>query len=82
MKDLLDYLARSLVQDPDSVVIQQEDENETVVLRLTVAKDDMGRVIGKSGKTAKALRTVVSAAGMKADQKVRVEIVDREELEN
>ena len=75
MKDLLLYMAKSLVDDPDSVTVT-EIEGETTVLELRVAPDDMGRVIGKQGKIAKAIRSVIKAAATKENVKVQVDIVD------
>jgi predicted RNA-binding protein YlqC (UPF0109 family) len=77
VKDLLDYLARQLVEDPDAVAVEQFDEEDgTVVLELSVGDEDYGRVIGKGGRTANALRTVVKAAAVKEQCRVLVDIVD------
>ena len=77
MKDLLEYLARQLVDEPDKVKVEQfEEEDGTVVLELSVADDDYGRVIGRGGRTANALRTVVKAAAVKEERRVLVDIVD------
>lgn len=78
MKDLLEYLARQLVDEPDAVKVEQfeEPEDNTVVLELSVADDDYGRIIGKGGRTANALRTVVKAAAIKEQRRVLVDIVD------
>ena len=76
-KELLETLAKSLVAKPDEVsVTTREKEDGTVVLELRVAEGDMGRVIGKQGKTAKCIRTLIKAAATKDDIKVVVDIVD------
>ena len=77
MKELLEYLARQLVDEPDRVEVEQFDEDDgTVVLELAVAEDDYGKIIGKGGRTANALRTVVKAAAVKEGRRVLVDIVD------
>lgn len=77
MKDLLIALAQSLVEKPDEVKVEEETaEDGTVVFYLRVAEGDMGRVIGKQGRIAKAIRTLVRAAASREDKKVSVEIVD------
>jgi uncharacterized protein len=77
MKELLEYLARQLVDEPDEVDVQQFSEDDgTVVLELAVADDDYGKIIGKGGRTANALRTVVKAAAVKEGCRVLVDIVD------
>jgi uncharacterized protein len=77
MKELLEYLARQLVDEPNGVEVEQFDEDDgTVVLELAVAEDDYGKVIGKGGRTANALRTVVKAAAVKEGRRVLVDIVD------
>ncbi len=76
MKELLEYLARSLVDDPESVRVEVVDRERSQVLQLSVAPDDVGKVIGKQGRIAKALRTVIRAAALKQDKKATVEIVD------
>ena len=76
MKEVLEVLAKALVDSPDDVsVIEVEGERETV-LELRVAGDDMGKVIGKQGRIAKAIRTVVKAAASRENKRVMVEIVD------
>ena len=77
MGDLLDYLARELVDDPDAVRAEQIDDERGVLLTLRVAQDDMGKVIGRGGRTARAIRIVMKAAGMRAGiHHTGVEIVD------
>lgn len=75
MKELLDYIARALVDEPDQVSVQQVESERLIVLELRVAADDMGKVIGKQGRIAKAIRTVVNAAAVKENKRVVVEIV-------
>ena len=76
MKELLITIAQGLVEDPSAVTVEQDDpmEDGTVVFHLHVAPDDMGRVIGKQGRIAKAMRTVMRAAATRQDAKVAVEI--------
>ena len=77
MRDLLEYLARSLVDEPEQVSVEQfEEDDGTVVLELAVAEDDYGKIIGRGGRTANALRTVVKAAAVKEGRRVLVDIVD------
>jgi len=77
LADLLGFLARAVVAEPDAVeVTELEEDDGTVVLELTVADEDYGKVIGRGGRTASALRTVVKAAAARADQRVLVDIVD------
>jgi len=77
MGDLLDYLARELVDDPDAVRVEQIDDERGVLLTLRVAQDDMGKVIGRGGRTARAIRIVMKAAGMRAGiHPTGVEIAD------
>lgn len=73
---VLTYLAESLADDPDAVVVRSEDRRGSVVLRLHVAPDDMGRVIGRRGRTAQAIRTLVGVAGARDDVRTIVDIVD------
>ena len=77
MRELLEYLAKALVDEPDKVSVEQFDEDDgTVVLELAVADDDYGKVIGRGGRTANARRTVVKAAAVRHDCRVLVDIVD------
>jgi uncharacterized protein len=77
MRELLDFLARSLVADPDSVVVTEVEEIEgEVVLELEVADDDLGRVIGRGGRVANALRAVMKAAATREEKRVVVDILD------
>lgn len=74
MRELLTFVAQSLVVHPDQVVVRETEGPEAVILELSVAEDDMGKVIGKQGRIAKAIRTVVSAATAKNSKPVFVEI--------
>ena len=77
MKELLEYLARALVDDPEAVeVVQFEEDDGTVVLELAVGDEDYGKVIGRGGRTAQALRAIVKAAAVKEKRRVLVDIVD------
>jgi uncharacterized protein len=75
MRDLVEIIAKALVDHPDQVTIKAMDDNRSTVLELTVAPEDMGKVIGKQGRIAKAIRTVVKAAAAKEGKKVIVEIM-------
>ena len=75
MKELLLIIAKNLVESPDAVSVEEEQRENTLVLKLRVASDDMGKVIGKQGRIAKAIRTVVKAAAIHNDRKIVVEIV-------
>ena len=74
MAELLAYLARELVDDPEAVQVESEERNGTLVLRLHVAEDDVGKVIGRGGRIVRALRTVVRASGAREGRRVLVEI--------
>lgn len=76
MRELLEYLAKSLVDHPEDVQVNETETDTTVVLELTVAKDDIGKVIGKQGRIARALRTIVKASAVKNGKRAIVEIVD------
>ena len=75
MVELVSAIARSLVEHPDAVEVTESQTDDTTVIQLKVAEDDMGMVIGKQGRIAKAIRTVVKAAATKTNKKVVVEIV-------
>ena len=75
MKEIVAIIARSLVDNPDQVVVKEKQDEDIVLFELHVADEDMGKVIGKSGRIAKALRTVVKAAATRENKKVNVEIV-------
>ena len=76
MAGLVEAIAKALVSDPDQVVVTTDNEGGETVIRLSVAKEDMGKVIGKQGRIAKAIRTVVKAAAIKQNRKVTVDIVE------
>ncbi|MDO5589498.1 MAG: KH domain-containing protein [Lachnospiraceae bacterium] len=76
MKELVEVITKALVDDPDSVVITEREEKKATVLEVKVADSDMGKVIGKQGRIAKAIRSVVKAAAAKEDKKVIVDIMD------
>ncbi len=75
MTELVLYIARNLVDNPDEVKVNEKQEEGALVIELSVGPDDMGKVIGKQGRIAKAIRTVVKAASAKQDIKCSVEIV-------
>lgn len=75
MKELVEVIAKSLVDYPDEVQVTETENDKAVVLELKVVQSDMGKVIGKQGRIAKAIRTVVKAAASKEDRKVIVEIM-------
>lgn len=75
MKELLETIAKSLVDYPDEVSVNEIESDNAIILELKVSKDDMGKVIGKQGRIAKAIRTVVKAAAIKENVRVVVEIV-------
>jgi predicted RNA-binding protein YlqC (UPF0109 family) len=77
MRELLVFLAKALVDEPDKVEVEQfEEDDGTLVLELSVADDDYGQVIGRGGRTAQALRTVVKAAAVKDNRRVLIDIVE------
>ncbi len=76
MKDLLEYLAKQLVDNPDDVQVEMIEGERSVILQLKVHPDDIGKVIGKQGRIAQALRTLVKAAGTKQGKNAIVEILD------
>ena len=76
MADLLAWIARQLVDDPDAVRVETEERDDATVLRLHVAPDDVGKVIGRQGRIARALRTLVRASGARRDRRVVLEIAD------
>ncbi len=76
MKDLIRYIAQSLVDKPDEVEVEEFDEDGTTVYELTVAEDDLGKVIGKQGRTARALRQLLQAASSKHHKRAVLEILE------
>lgn len=75
MKDLVEFIAKALVDEPDSVSVSASEEDASVI-QLRVSKDDLGKVIGKKGRTAKAMRTILSAAAARDDKRPSLEIVE------
>ena len=75
MKDLVEVIAKALVDNPDEVIVTEKESGKTLTLELHVAPSDMGKVIGKQGRIAKAIRTVVKAAAMEHNKKVDVDII-------
>ena len=75
MKELVEVIAKALVDNPDSVVVTEKQDGKTTIIEVHVADSDMGKVIGKQGRIAKAIRSVVKAAAAKEDKKVIVEIM-------
>jgi len=76
MKDLIEFVAKSLVDNPDAVVVQEIEGDHTSVIELKVATEDLGKVIGKQGRTAKAMRTILSAASAKVKKRAVLEIIE------
>jgi len=76
LKDLIEYIAKSLVDNPDAVKVAEVEGEQTSVLELKVAKEDLGKVIGKQGRTARAMRTILSAASTKARKRSVLEILE------
>lgn len=75
MGELVEYLAKSLVDNPDLVKVKEIEGSQSLIIELSVAPEDMGKVIGKQGRIAKAIRTVVKAAATKENKRVMVEII-------
>jgi hypothetical protein len=73
---LLEHIAKSLVDQPDQVIVEQVEEDRETVFELEVAESEVGKVIGRQGRTARALRTVVGAAGMKQNKRFALEILE------
>ena len=76
MKELLLYMAKNLVDDPEAVTVNEISDEDGTVLELHVASDDMGKVIGRQGRIAKEIRTIVKTVAQRTGEKVTVEIVD------
>lgn len=76
MKELIHYIAQALVDQPDQVAVSEIEGNQTSVLELKVAKEDLGKVIGKQGRTARAMRTILSAASAKIRKRSVLEIIE------
>ncbi|MFC2066222.1 KH domain-containing protein [Chloroflexota bacterium] len=75
MKELVEYIAKSLVNEPDAVNVEEETNEDGITLKLTVADDDKGRIIGKQGQIAQAMRTLLRVKAAKAATRVRLEII-------
>lgn len=75
MKELVEVIAKALVDQPEKVEVTEREDNDSLIVELKVAPEDMGKVIGRQGRIAKAIRAVVKAASARSDQKVVVEIV-------
>jgi predicted RNA-binding protein YlqC (UPF0109 family) len=75
MKELVEFMAKSLVDNPDAVVVNEVNGEQSIILELRVAPEDMGKIIGKQGRIAKAIRTVIKAAAVKQNKRVIVEII-------
>ena len=76
MKDLINYIAQALVDHPEEVSVKEVEGNQTTVLELKVAKEDLGKVIGKQGRTARAMRTILGAASAKLKKRSVLEIIE------
>jgi len=76
LKDLIEYMARALVDNPDQVHVSEIEGEQTSVIELKVAKEDLGKVIGKQGRTARAMRTILGAASTKARKRSVLEILE------
>ena len=76
MTELLEFLVKALVEDPSAVVVEELEEDGDLVYEITVADDDLGRVIGKGGRVANAIRTIAMAAAVRIDRRVIVDILD------
>jgi len=76
MEEMLRFLVKELVNDPDQISINKREEGNTAILELKVAPDDMGKIIGRQGKIAKSIRTLMKAYGAKNNQKINVDILD------
>ena len=74
MKELVEVIAKSLVDNPDEVVVSEKEDAKSIVVELRVAPSDMGKVIGKQGRIAKAIRTIARSAAIRTDEKIMVEI--------
>lgn len=76
LKELVEFMARSLVDNPDAVIVSEVEGEQTSVIELKVAKEDLGKVIGKQGRTARAMRTILGAASTKARKRSVLEILE------
>jgi hypothetical protein len=77
MKELIEFIAKSLVENPDAVVISEEEGEEgSILIKLAAAQEDMGRIIGKQGRTAKAMRTLLNAKATRENKRVTLQIME------
>jgi len=76
LKELIEYIAKALVDNPDQVRVSEIEGEKTSVIELNVAKEDLGKVIGKQGRTARSIRTILGAAGMKLNRRFTLEILE------
>ncbi len=76
MKELIEFIAKALVDNPDQVKVSEIEGEKTSVIELNVSKDDLGKVIGKQGRTARAMRTILSAASTKVKKRAVLEIIE------
>lgn len=76
MKELIEFIARSLVDNPEAVQVNEVDGEQVTVLELKVAREDLGKVIGRQGRTARAMRTILGAASIRANKRAVLEIVE------
>ncbi len=76
LKELIEYIAKSLVDNPDKVEVAEVEGEQTAVIELKVAKEDLGKVIGRQGRTARAMRTILGAASTKAQKRAVLEIIE------
>jgi len=76
-KDLLEYVVKNLVTNPDKVVVSEEEKDSKIVLHLTVDSDDMGRIIGKEGRIIRSIREIINSYGMKNSEKVLVNVEEK-----
>ena len=76
MKELIHYIVTALVDHPDEVQVNETEQDDTIIVELTVAKGDLGKVIGKQGRTARAMRSLLSAAAGKINKRSRLEIME------
>jgi predicted RNA-binding protein YlqC (UPF0109 family) len=76
MTELLEFLVKALVEEPEAVVVEELEEDGDLIYEITVAEDDLGRVIGKGGRIANAIRTIAKAAAVRIDRRVIVDILD------
>jgi predicted RNA-binding protein YlqC (UPF0109 family) len=76
MKDLIEYIAKHLVENPDAVEVNEIEGEKTHIIELGVAPEDIGRIIGKNGRTARALRTILNAVAMKRERRAVLEILE------